>query len=86
MNNKRIGAAIGAGLALLASLGASRAEENFPNRPIRLIVPYSVGSVVDVFGRIVAADMAAQWKGTILNESKAGGNGTIAAEEVARSA
>src|ERR1700761_1886684 len=86
MKSKRIGVAIAGGLALLVSLGASRADENFPNRPIRLIVPYSVGSVVDVFGRIVAADMATQWKGTILNESKSGGNGTIAAEEVARSA
>ncbi len=86
MRNRRIGMAIGAGLALFASLGAGRAEENFPNRPIRLIVPYSVGSVVDVFGRIVAADMAEQWKGTILNESKSGGNGTIAAEETARAA
>jgi tripartite-type tricarboxylate transporter receptor subunit TctC len=82
----RIGVAIGAGLALLASVGAGRAEEAYPNRPIRLIVPYSVGSVVDVFGRIVAANMAEQWKGTILNESKSGGNGTIAAEEAARAA
>jgi tripartite-type tricarboxylate transporter receptor subunit TctC len=82
----RIGVAIGAALTLLAPLGAVRGEENFPNRPIRLIVPYSVGSVVDVFGRIVAANMAEQWKGTILNESKSGGNGTIAAEEAARAA
>jgi tripartite-type tricarboxylate transporter receptor subunit TctC len=86
MRNRRIGVMIGAGLALLASLGTGRAEENFPNRPIRLIVPYSVGSVVDVFGRIVAANIAEQWKGTILNESKSGGNGSIAVEETARSA
>jgi tripartite-type tricarboxylate transporter receptor subunit TctC len=86
MRSRSVGVAIGAGLALFASLGAGRAEETFPNRPIRLIVPYSVGSVVDVFGRIVAANMAEQWKATILNESKSGGNGTIAAEETARAA
>src|SRR6201996_248295 len=86
MKNWQVGAVIGASLVLLASITTSRAEENFPNRPVRLIVPYSVGSVVDVFGRIVAANMAEQWKATILNESKAGGNGTIAAEETARSA
>ncbi len=62
------------------------AQQNFPDRPIRLIIPYSVGSVTDVFGRIVAQNMAEQWKGTILNESKSGGNGSIAAEEVARAA
>jgi tripartite-type tricarboxylate transporter receptor subunit TctC len=51
-----------------------------------MIIPYSVGSVVDVFGRIVAQNIAEQWKGTILSESKSGGNGSIAAEEVARAA
>jgi tripartite-type tricarboxylate transporter receptor subunit TctC len=82
--NWRIGVMIGAGLGLLASFDAGHADESFPNRPIRLLIPYSVGSVVDVFGRIVAQNMAEQWKGTILNESKSGGNGSIAAEEAAR--
>src|SRR6201990_141397 len=86
MMSGRIGALVAAVAAFLTIVSVGHAEENFPNRPIRLIVPYSVGSVVDVFGRIVAADMAVQWKGTILNESKSGGNGSIAAEEVARSA
>lgn len=82
----RIGVLIGACLIWLAAPDAGRAQENFPNRPIRMIIPYSVGSVVDVFGRIVAQNIAVQWKGTILSESKSGGNGSIAAEEVARSA
>jgi tripartite-type tricarboxylate transporter receptor subunit TctC len=84
--NWRIGGVIGIALAWFAVMPPLHADDTFPNRPIRLIVPYSVGSVVDVFGRIVAANMAEQWKGTILNESKAGGNGSIAAEETARSA
>jgi tripartite-type tricarboxylate transporter receptor subunit TctC len=82
----RIGVIVAAWLGCLAASSAGIAEENFPNRPIRMIVPYSVGSVVDVFGRIVAQNMAEQWKGTILSESKSGGNGSIAAEEVARAA
>jgi tripartite-type tricarboxylate transporter receptor subunit TctC len=84
MKSRGIGVAIGAAMALLASFGPGNAEDTFPNRPIRLLIPYSVGSVVDVFGRIVAANMAEQWKGTILNEAKSGGNGSIAAEEAAR--
>ncbi|HEY0912348.1 MAG TPA: hypothetical protein VGD75_19175 [Bradyrhizobium sp.] len=56
----RIGVVVGAWLALFAAVGLAVAQENFPNRPIRLIVPYSVGSVVDVFGRIVAQNMAEQ--------------------------
>jgi tripartite-type tricarboxylate transporter receptor subunit TctC len=84
MKSGGIGVAIGAAMALLASFNPGNAEDTFPNRPIRLLIPYSVGSVVDVFGRIVAANIAEQWKGTILNEAKSGGNGSIAAEEAAR--
>ena len=62
------------------------AQESFPNRPVRIVIPYSPGSVTDVFARIVAQNMAAQWNGSIVVESKSGANGSIAAEEVARAA
>src|SRR6201747_2715491 len=84
--NWRSFAAAATGLALLAMPGAGQAQETFPNRPVRIVVPYSPGSVVDVFGRIVAQNMAAQWNGSIVVESKSGANGSIAAEEVARAA
>src|SRR5665213_2217530 len=71
-------------LALFAVSGASSAQEDFPNHPVRIIIPYSAGSVADVFGRIVAQNMAAQWNGSIINEIKSGASGSIAAEEVAR--
>jgi tripartite-type tricarboxylate transporter receptor subunit TctC len=86
MKTWRIGVIIGAWLALLAAPGAASAQESFPNRPVRLVVPYSPGSVTDVFARIIAQNMAAQWSGSIIVESKSGANGSIAAEEVARSA
>jgi tripartite-type tricarboxylate transporter receptor subunit TctC len=41
--------------------------------------------VADVFARIIGQNMAAQWNGSIVVESKSGANGSIAAEEVARS-
>ena len=72
--------------AVLRNQRRHRRRTTFPNHPIRLIIPYSVGSVADVFGRIVAQNMAEQWNGSIINESKSGGNGSIAAEEVARAA
>src|SRR5215813_4266962 len=66
---------------------AALAEDNFPSRPIRVVIPYGPGTVADVFGRIVAQNMAAQWNGaTIVFESKSGANGSIAAEDVAHSA
>jgi tripartite-type tricarboxylate transporter receptor subunit TctC len=83
---RRIGIIVGAWLMLLAAPYQGQAQENFPNRPIRIVIPYSPGSVTDVFARIVAQDMQEQWKGSIVVESKSGANGSIAAEEVARAA
>jgi tripartite-type tricarboxylate transporter receptor subunit TctC len=77
----------GALVALIFSFDRSLAEDNFPSRAIRVVTPYGPGTVADVFGRIVAQNMAAQWNNaTILFESKSGANGSIAAEDVARSA
>src|SRR6201747_2095305 len=82
--NWRRFAAAATGLACLAGPGAVHAQDTFPSRPVRIVVPYSPGSVVDVFGRIVAQHRAAKWNGSIIVESKSGANGSIAAEEVAR--
>jgi tripartite-type tricarboxylate transporter receptor subunit TctC len=77
----------GACVALLASLDHSLAQDNFPSHPIRVVTPYGPGTVADVFGRIVAQNVASQWNNaTIVFESKSGANGSIAAEDVARSA
>jgi tripartite-type tricarboxylate transporter receptor subunit TctC len=86
MKTGRIGLIMGAWLTFLAAPSAACAQESFPNRPVRILIPYSAGSVADVFARIVSQNMAAQWNGTILVESKSGANGSIAAEEVARAA
>ncbi len=80
----RLGAVMAAWLLAVVSFTAASAQDGFPNRPIRLINPYSVGSVADVFGRIVTQNMAERWKASIILESKSGANGSIAAEDVAR--
>jgi tripartite-type tricarboxylate transporter receptor subunit TctC len=82
----RIGAIMAGWLGFIAVSGGALAQEGFPNRPVRMVNPYSAGSVADVFGRIVAQNMAAQWNGSIIIESKSGANGSIAAEDVARAA
>ena len=82
----RFGKTLAASLALFAATDIGYAQESFPNRPVRIVVPYSPGSVTDVFARIVAQNMAAQWNASIIVESKSGANGSIAAEEVARAA
>src|SRR3954467_7260096 len=86
MRIRHIGAMATALFLALAMSGAGLAQENFPNRPIRIVIPYSPGSVTDVFARIIGQNMQEQWKGSIVVESKSGANGSIAAEEVARAA
>ena len=86
MNIRRFGVILGAWLSVLGLSGAASAQETFPSRPVRIVIPYSPGSVADVFARIIAQNMAAQWNGSIVVESKSGANGSIAAEEVARAA
>jgi tripartite-type tricarboxylate transporter receptor subunit TctC len=55
----------------------------FPDRPIRLIVPFSPGGATDVVGRIWAERMKPKF-GTVVTENKGGGGGVIGAAEVAR--
>jgi tripartite-type tricarboxylate transporter receptor subunit TctC len=86
MRFRRIGAVMAAFLGFFATSSVGQAQENFPTRPIRIVIPYSPGSVADVFARIIAQNMQEQWKSTIVVESKSGANGSIAAEEVARAA
>ncbi len=86
MRIRRLGARVGTWLIALTLAAAGRAQDAFPDHPVRVVNPYSVGSVADVFGRIVTQNMAAQWNGSIILESKSGGNGSIAAEDVARAA
>src|SRR4051794_3764682 len=84
VNRRKLAAAVIWLMCLTAGTGA--AQETFPSRSIRIVIPYSPGSVADVFARIVAQPMAAQWNASMVVESKSGANGSIAAEEVARAA
>ena len=71
--------------ALLAgrSFGAS-AQDRFPVRPLRLVVPFPAGGPYDVVGRILAQEMGSALGQTIIVENKAGGETSIGAADVAR--
>jgi tripartite-type tricarboxylate transporter receptor subunit TctC len=73
------------GLASFAAGGLPlSAWAAFPERPIKLIVPFSPGGATDVVGRLWAERMKAKF-GTVVVENKGGGGGVIGATEVARS-
>jgi len=74
------GAALAGGLA---APGLIRAQAPFPNRAIRLVVPFSAGGVVDIVARLWA-DQVKTGLGAVFVENMGGAGGTIGAGDVAR--
>ena len=71
-----------AGLALAAIAGSAAAQ--FPNKPIKLIVPFPAGSATDTISRILGNSVSQSIGQTIVVENKAGADGAIAGAEVAK--
>jgi tripartite-type tricarboxylate transporter receptor subunit TctC len=73
-----------AGLALLASAAAF--GENYPSKPITMVVPFAAGGPTDTVARLVAQSMTTTLKQTVIVENVGGAGGTIGAARVAKSA
>ena len=73
--------------SLLAALlpGAAHAQ-GYPNKPIRLIVPYAPGGATDIIGRAAAAELTKTMGQQVIIENRPGAGGNLGAEQVARSA
>jgi tripartite-type tricarboxylate transporter receptor subunit TctC len=73
-------------VALFLSLGtlASVQAQNFPVKPIRLIVPFAPGGSTDIIARAVADALGRQLGQPVIVENKAGGGGSVGALEVMR--
>ncbi len=69
-------------LAFCSALGA----QTFPDKPVRIVVPFGTGSAVDTIARVVGAQVAEQIGQPVIIDNRTGANGIIAAEAVARSA
>ena len=71
----------------LAWLAATSVHaQPYPNKPIRLVVPFSTGTSTDVLGRLYAQKLGDALGQSIIVENKAGAGGNIAGETVARAA
>ncbi|HTS84954.1 MAG TPA: tripartite tricarboxylate transporter substrate binding protein [Usitatibacter sp.] len=75
-------------LLFLASLFASAAfaQDAYPNRPVRIIVPFPAGGVADALPRIVGEKLTAKWGQPVVIENKVGAAGNIGMGEGARAA
>jgi tripartite-type tricarboxylate transporter receptor subunit TctC len=70
---------------MLAAVAGAAAAQTFPTRPIRIVVGYTAGGGNDIIARVVAAKMADGLGQPVLIENRAGAQGIIAAELVAKS-
>ena len=71
---------------LVATSFAVRAQDNWPNRPVRVVVPLAAGSAVDNAARIVMQKMSDDLGQSFVIENIPGSSGLIGAEKVARAA
>ncbi len=77
--------ALGAVAILLAGAGSAQAQ-NWPNKPIRMIVPYTAGGYTDLMARLVSEKMSVALGQTIVIENKPGANAAIGTDAVAKAA
>jgi len=74
-----------AALALMPTLSAYAQTGQYPNRPIRLVIPYPPGGATDIIGRAVAGKVSEYLGQSVLADNRPGANTAIGAELVARS-
>jgi len=77
------------GLVLLTAAGTARAQSsadaaNYPNRPIRIVVPFPAGGPTDILCRVLAQKLTDDWGQAVVIENRPGGNTVIGAQAVAK--
>ena len=72
---------IGTALSFATSMASA---QEFPSRPIKLIVPFAAGSAVDSVGRILANELTGRLRTPVVVENRAGATGAIGSESVAK--
>jgi tripartite-type tricarboxylate transporter receptor subunit TctC len=69
---------------VLAAVAAVAAAQDFPNKPITIIVPFAAGGPTDTVARLVAQSMTTNLKQQVIVENAGGAGGTIGANKVAK--
>ena len=87
MNRRALWVALTGAVALVAATGAAaQTADNFPSRPIRIIVPQAAGSGIDLQARTLAQKMGELWGQPGIVENRPGANAIIGTDAVAKAA
>ena len=78
-----VGGAAALGVLSLRTRGA-RADDAWPTRPVKFVVPFAAGGTTDILGRLVAAKLSEEYGQQFIIENKPGAGGNIAADFVAK--
>lgn len=74
-----------AALVLALPAAATAQDADYPSRVVRFIVPYGAGGSTDALARLVAQRLSERWGKSVIVENKAGANGIIGTDSVAKS-
>lgn len=80
-----LGTAVAATLALGAFASQAMAQA-WPDKPVKIVVPFSAGGTTDVVARMLGARLGEMWNQSVVIENRAGAGGNIGADAVAKSA
>jgi tripartite-type tricarboxylate transporter receptor subunit TctC len=87
MNGKSISILLACSFALLGTLGArnAAAQDAYPSKPIKIIVPFTPGTGIDILARTLGEKLGEDWKTAVVIDNRPGASGNIGTEAVAKS-
>lgn len=82
--NKRVALALLAVVVVGAHSNASFAQADYPNKPVKVIVPFPAGGTSDIMGRLIAEELSKQLKQPFIVDNKGGAGGAIGTDQAAK--
>ena len=72
--------------AFCLAVASTATAQNYPNKPIRIVVPFAAGGTSDILARAIGPHLTTAWGQPVVVENRTGANGNVGADHVAKSA